>query len=192
MHKERASGLVVVLVLAAAIVWPASTAMAGAGCHGAGATQGEGDTVEMVKACFTPSVLQVEPGTEVTFLNSDPATHNISATGWGSDQDLEEGDSFTAIFDEEGTFPYACMYHFGMTGAIVVGDGTGPASGASVEVGSVRDLLPLSQERADTVTSEASETSDSSPIAGWTLAAGIGLLVGAGAMRFLRRGPRED
>lgn len=182
--RTRSRTLVVVLALAAAALWPAATAVAGGGCYG-GASQGEGDSVAMTKLCFTPSVLRVDPGTEVTFVNKDPATHNISATGWGTDQDMEQGDSFTATFAEEGTFPYACMYHYGMTGAIVVGDGTGPASGVPIEVGSVTDVLPVSQQ-ADSATSRPAE---SSRVLGWTVAAGIGLLVGA--VGFLRRGRRE-
>ena len=130
MPRGRTGVLVFVLALATAALWPASAAVAGGGCHRSEGTQGEGDTVEMAKMCFTPSVLSVDPGTEVTFVNRDPITHNVSATGWGSTRDLELGEGFTATFDEEGTYPYACMYHYGMTGAIVVGDGEGPASGS--------------------------------------------------------------
>jgi hypothetical protein len=130
----------------------------------------------MTKACFTPSVLRVDPGTEVRFVNKDPITHNVSASEWGSNGDLYEGDSFAVTFDREGTFPYACMYHYGMTGAVVVGDGTGPASGDPIEVGSVVDSTPLAQERAATVASPAPERSG----LGWALGGGIGLVLGAG------------
>jgi hypothetical protein len=40
-----------------------------------------------------------------------------------------EGDAFTVRFDETGIYPFACNYHPGMTGAIVVGDGKGVGSG---------------------------------------------------------------
>ncbi|MGH2691460.1 MAG: cupredoxin domain-containing protein [Actinomycetota bacterium] len=187
MRKGRAGGLAIVLTLVTAVLWPAGTAMAGGGCH-TGASQGEGDRVEMAKACFTPSVLRVDPGAEVTFINNDPVTHNVSATGWGTGEDLQEGDSFTATFAEEGTFPYACMYHYGMTGAIVVGDGTGPASGAPVEVGSVVDTTPISQQRADSVTAS---TRDDSRALGWAVAGGIGLLLGAVLSGMVLRRRRE-
>lgn len=182
-HAAKKERRVILLALGLAALWPAATASAGGGCH-TGASQGGGDTVEMVKACFTPSVLRVDPGTEVTFFSSDLVTHNISASGWGTDRDMLEGDAFKATFAEEGTYPYACMYHYGMTGAIVVGDGTGPASGVPVETTSVGDLLALGEDRANPAPAARSE---SSPVAGWTLAAGIGLLVGAGTVGLLRR-----
>lgn len=50
------------------------------------------------------------------------------------------------------------------------------------------DILPFSQERADSVTSQQDA---GSRVPGWTVAAGIGLLVGAGAVGILRRGRRE-
>lgn len=77
--------------------WPAS---AGGGCHRETPTQGAGDTVAMSKACFDPSVLRGDPGTEVTFVNQDPIAHNVSATGWGYFNDMNEGDAFRATFDE--------------------------------------------------------------------------------------------
>ncbi len=180
---KRARGLVAVVALTCGAMWPAAIATAGGGCH-SNATQGSGDTVEMSKLCFTPSVLRVDPGTEVTFVNNDPIAHNVSA-GWGTDQDLQDGDSFTATFPDEGTFPYACMYHYGMTGAVVVGDGDGPATGYSVESGSV-DTTPVSQERA------ASPQEDDSRVLGWTIAGAMGLLLGSGLTGALRGRRQED
>jgi hypothetical protein len=142
----------------------------------------------MAKLCFTPSVLRVDPGTEVTFVNKDPITHNVSASEWGSNGDMLEGDRFAVTCDREGTFPYACMYHFGMTGAVVVGDGTGPASGDPIEVGSVVDSTPLAQDGVSSVRSTSPERSG---LVGWTTAAGgIGLLLGAGLTGMLLRGRR--
>ena len=183
MPKRRA--FLFVLGLATASMWPTSAAVAGGGCHSL-PTQGSGDTVAMSKMCFRPSVLQVEPGTEVTFVNKDPIAHNVSAE-WGTGQELNLGDSFSATFPEEGTYPYACTYHWGMTGAIVVGDGEGPGSGAQVESGTVVAATPLSQ-RAESVTSASRE---SSRVLGWAVAGGIGLLLGAGLGGLVLRGRRE-
>jgi len=117
--------------LLALLVLPAVPAGAGGGCHG-GVTQGTGDTVELIDACFTPTTLRIEPGDSVTFVNEDSFVHNVTANLWGHFDDLEQGDSFTATFGEDGVYPYACTYHPGMTGAVVVGDGDGPGSGAAV------------------------------------------------------------
>jgi plastocyanin len=177
--------LIVVAAMTAAALWPSGPATAGGGCHGA-PTNGTGDVVTLVDLCFTPSVLHVDPGTEVTFLNKDPIAHNVTASLWASNGDLLQGDTFSATFDEEGTFPYACMYHYGMTGAIVVGDGSGPASGASVDTGSVVDSMPVSEERATSATTERSG------LLGWAVAGLIGLLVGAGLTAMLRRRRLKD
>ena len=55
---------------------PRDPAIAGGGCH-SGATQGEGDTVELLDACPTPTILTIDPGGTVTFVNKDPFTHNV-------------------------------------------------------------------------------------------------------------------
>lgn len=170
-----------------AVLWPSAPAFAGGGCH-TRASQGTGNTVAMAMACFTPSVLQVDPGTAVRFVNKDEMTHNVSAIGWGSDADMGEGDSFTATFDQEGTFPYACMYHYGMTGAIVVGDGTGPASGIPTQEGSIIDSTPL----AGQLGAQTDSTPEESQALGWAVAGIIGLLVGAGVMRLARRTRQES
>lgn len=114
-----------------AALW-ATPAAAGGGCH-SGPTEGRGNTVQMVNACFTPSILRTEAGTEVTFVNRDAVTHNISANGWGHFDDMGRGDAFTATFDQAGVYPFACMYHPGMTGAIVVGNGTGAGELVTVD-----------------------------------------------------------
>ncbi|MGH2709757.1 MAG: cupredoxin domain-containing protein [Actinomycetota bacterium] len=180
MTGRRTGRLLVVLGLASAAAWPAVSATGGGGCHGP-TTEGTGDTVAMVMACFGPSVLRVDPGAEVRFVNKDAMTHNVSAAGWGSEGDLGEGDGFTATFDEEGTFPYACMYHYGMTGAIVVGDGAGPASGKTIGVDTI-DQTPVAA--ADAI---ATEPSEKSRALGWAIAGGTGLLVGAGVTGLIRR-----
>jgi len=109
------------------MIGPVTIALGGGfedGCP-SGLTEGTGATVEMVGACFTPSILRVQPGAQVTFENLDLGTHNVSAKGWGHPTDLAPGERFSASFPEEGTYPFACSYHAGMTGAVVVGDGSG-------------------------------------------------------------------
>jgi plastocyanin len=184
------AGLVAGMVVAGLLAPGAGPAQAGGGCHRA-LTQGEGDTVAMVKACFTPSILRVDPGTEVTFVNKDPIVHNVSANGWGQYEDMFEGDVFTATFGEEGVYPFACNYHAGMTGAVVVGDGTGAGSGASV-------MGPSALTEAQTAALDGGETVARRESAGSTSAAGgwigggfAGLILGAGLALVWRRGRKE-
>lgn len=132
--------------VAAAAVAAASVAMvlaypaaAGGGCHRDardGQTEGRGTTVEMKDNCFGPTVLRVEPGTEVAFVNRDVSVHRVDGVGWGGSVALAEGAFVTQRFSSPGTYPFTCMLHPGMNGAIVVGDGHG--TGPVVEVAPVQ------------------------------------------------------
>jgi plastocyanin len=152
---------------------------AGGGCH-AGPSQGTGDAVQMVKACFTPSILHVGSGAEVTFTNRDPLVHNVSANGWGQYDDMAQGDAFTVRFEKPGIYPFACNYHPGMTGAIVVGGGIGPGSGEHVS--SSASEPPAGTQVQSRPTAEAEGT----PV-GWIAGGAIGLALGAGLSFLIRR-----
>ena len=111
-------------------------AAAGGGCH-ASLTEGTGGTVAMTKACFRPAILRIDPGTEVTVVNRDPITHNVSSNGWGRFEDMNEGDAFRATFSEPGIYPFACTIHPGMVGAVVVGEDGAAGSGKTVSISAV-------------------------------------------------------
>ncbi len=183
----RRIGTALAATFLVALFLPASAALAGGGCH-SGATQGEGDTVEFKDACFTPSILQVDPGDSVTFVNLDEITHNVGGNEWGNYEDMNLHDAFTATFDEAGVYPYACSYHQGMTGAIVVGSGQGAGNGEAVSVAAFQQpaaASPVVEVR--TVTEEAS----GAPIAiGWVVGGAIGLAIGIGIAALARRGGR--
>jgi plastocyanin len=129
--SSRSRVTVLAGMVLAGILIGGTPASAGGGCH-AGPTQGTGTAVDLKGACFTPSLLRVAPGSTVAFTNYDPMVHNISGGLWGHYDNLQPGESFSASFDQAGIYPYACMIHPGMTGVIVVGDGTGPGNGAVV------------------------------------------------------------
>ena len=119
---------VLVLGAAMAVFGMPGAAVAGGGCHSDvtenDATDDKVAAVRMVDACFTATVTTVDPGQPVTFANTElGVTHNVGGNQWGHFEDMAEGDAFTVTFDETGVYPFACNYHPGMTGAIVVGDG---------------------------------------------------------------------
>jgi plastocyanin len=179
----RRSGILAAAAFVAVLVLPAIPAGAGGGCH-SGVSQGTGDTVEIVDACFTPTTLSVQPGDSVTWVNTDSFVHNVGGNLWGHYDDLNGGQSFTATFDKPGIYPYACTYHPGMTGAIVVGDGVGVGNGQDVGVSSLEqpEASPVVEVR--TVTGPAS----SAPVAiGWVAGAAIGLGIGLGIATLVRR-----
>jgi plastocyanin len=179
----RRAGILAAAAFLAVLVVPALPAGAGGGCH-TGPTQGTGDTVELADMCFTPSALSIQPGDSVTFVNTDPMVHNVGGNLWGHYDDLRPGDTFTATFDQAGIYPYACNYHPGMTGAIIVGEGLGAGNGESVGASSLEqpEASPVVQVR--TVTEAASPA----PIAiGWVAGAAIGLGIGLGIAALVRR-----
>lgn len=113
------------------LVLAAAPSSAGGGCHG-NQTEGTGDTVEMKARCFTPTVLHVDPGTEVEFVNRDSMAHVVVGVGWGGWTELGTGDTTTHRFDEAGAFPYTCNLHSGMNGVVLVGDVGGPLETAPI------------------------------------------------------------
>jgi plastocyanin len=181
------AGLVAAAATAVLVGPWAGPAPAGGGCH-RGLTQGEGDTVEMSKMCFGPSILRADPGTEVTFVNLDPIVHNVNANGdWGQLDDMYEGDAFTATFREDGVYPFACSYHAGMTGAIVVGEGEGAGASASV-MGPSTISEAATADGGEVAAAPTSSDGRASPT-GWVAGGVLGLALGAGgALLWRRRG----
>lgn len=168
-----------------ALALPAAPAVAGGG-HGCDAdpTSGEGDVVEIANGCFNPTTLQVAPGDGVTFVNLDQFPHNVSAVGWGHLDGLAEGDSFEATFDRAGVYPFACQYHPGMTGAIVVGGGATLAGG--------KPIVSDTSNDADAAVAASTERQPNATT-GWIAGGGIGLAAGIaiGALARKRLATRE-
>lgn len=176
---------------------PGSGASAGGGgC--AEITSGEGTTVELLYTCITPSLIRVDPGQTVTFVNRDPFRHVITGAGvaWGSRGYMGEGETFTATFLRPGAYPFQCYLHPGMVGAVLVGDANGPGAAAD---GRVRVApVPPSPSPSPVVVTETLErrvfVTEPVDRASW-LALGAGLLLsvagGAALLGARRRAVRE-
>lgn len=178
-----------VMTLAGAVMLPALPASAGGGCHD-GVTTATGSTVTMAQACFTPTILKVDPGDTVTFVNKDAMAHNVTANRWGHFEDLNEAHRFEATFADPGVYPFACTYHPGMTGAIVVGDGTGAGNGEVISVPSLADPRAPTAEPVDTSPVSAAAATSRSSSVGWIVGGAIGLVIGAiSALVLSRRRP---
>jgi len=179
-------------LVTSAIAWlaiPAVPAAAGGGgCHAA-MTHGTGSAVVIKNGCFTPGIVQLKTGGRVSFSNEDPYVHNVSANGWGHLDDLDQGEGFTATFETAGVYPFACTYHPGMTGAVVVGDGTGAGNGELVTV----EPLVVGETPADPAAAVASqpETTSTGPALGWVGGGAIGLVAGLGVAVLARRRVRS-
>ena len=99
-------------------------------------TEGTSSTnplVHVAECVYTPTVLHVEEGTKVRWLNKDIFDHTVSGANgsWGDEAPIAQGESVAYRFDESGTYPYYCLFHPGMTGTVVVGDGQGTAASGS-------------------------------------------------------------
>ncbi len=89
------------------------------------ATTGTGTEVKLMPCAFEPTVTQVAVGAEVTFSNGPEFAHLITGANqeWGSpDVEVQPGKTMSYTFDDAGVYPYACVLHPGMSGAIIVGD----------------------------------------------------------------------
>jgi plastocyanin len=70
---------------------------------------------------FDPPVIEVAPGTAVTWENEDSFTHTIRFDDDPETAELEPGDSYTREFPEQGAFRYVCTLHpHDMEGEVLV------------------------------------------------------------------------
>ena len=102
---------------------------AGGGCHASSevnsARAGGDATIDIEKCGYSPDILYIEPGTEVSWVNRDPVPHTVTGIGLtlGGESELSKGEKTeTFRFKDAGVFPYYCIFHPGMAGALVVGD----------------------------------------------------------------------
>jgi plastocyanin len=73
---------------------------------------------------FSPTNLEVSPGTKVTWTNNDPTDHTVTSNDSSfSSETLAQGDTFSVRLREPGTYPYRCAVHPDMTARITVAEG---------------------------------------------------------------------
>jgi len=181
-----------------ALMLPSAASAGGGGC--AELTDGGGTTVEILYSCITPTLIRVDEGTTVTFVNRDSYRHDIAGAGysWSSEGFLGEGEAFTATFRRDGIYPFQCYLHPGMSGAVVVGTGTGlgPATSGSVLVEQISLEEPLPQivyltRPPEIRTVVARSSSAGAWTAGIAVGALLGLLTATVATFVLRRRERQ-
>lgn len=77
---------------------------------------------------FSFSAIEIRPGDEVVFSNSDSVPHTVTAgspgdpTGEFDSGLIGSGQTFALGFDEAGEYPFFCSLHPAMTGTVVVSD----------------------------------------------------------------------
>ena len=78
--------------------------------------------IDIANNSYEPSDPVVTSGASVTWTNHDDVPHTVTFRDdqvAGSGQ-LDRGESFTATFDEPGTYDYVCTVHPEMTATITV------------------------------------------------------------------------
>jgi len=190
-RNQRSMVVAGTLVFVLGLVPGIARASGGGGC-GAPVTDATGTSVEIDQFCFSPTILRTEPGTVVTFTNGDPVTHNVlGAQGaWGSWDGLNRGREISFRFSEPGVFPYACAYHPGMVGVVVVGDGIGGAIGTTTKEGPVTKVSAKAAAKLASVPAAATDAHDpaSSPASAIAV---VGVALIAGAVIAVRRRSRR-
>jgi plastocyanin len=195
MRRRRMPALVLLLAVLAATALTAVPASAGGGgCHSP-ATEGRGTTLALRDMCFSPTVLRVAEGSEVTIVNRDQLDHPLARPGrdWGWEGRI--GDRTTIRMDGAGTYPFFCYAHPGMVGVVVVGDGQGTGSSV-VEVADPGTGTPpggaAPAEAASAGTAAAAEPAATRFPTAWLVLVALCALVGAVAgTRLAARQPRN-
>ena len=82
---------------------------------------------EEADECYLPHTLEVGPGTTVMWDNIDTVAHTVTAgsptggiTGEFDSSILLAGNTFEHTFEDVGDYPYYCIVHPWMTGAVMV------------------------------------------------------------------------
>ena len=105
---------------------PSSVSESATGPSPAHAAAGEVATesvteVKIDNFAFTPGVVTVKAGTQLTWINHDDIPHTVDSTeGKFKSSALDTDDKFQFRFTEPGEYPYYCRMHPKMTGKIVV------------------------------------------------------------------------
>ncbi len=82
---------------------------------------------EEADRCYIPSVIAIDFGNQVTWINEDSAFHTVTSGFYGESSELFDSghldpyESFTFDFDEKGTYDYFCTLHPWMKGQVIVG-----------------------------------------------------------------------
>jgi plastocyanin len=196
IRTRAASGVAVAafVVVAAILLVPRPASASGGGGCGGPVSDEAGTEVDIVDYCFSPTILRVAPGEDVTFTNMDRAPHSVLGANatWGDYDDMKRRRGISYRFSEPGVYPYVCTYHVGMVGVVVVGDGGGGASGTTTADGPVT-RIPASELDLDNVaTTTRLDPAEPKGVAGPAIVAGVvGAVLIAGGAFVARRHRRR-
>ena len=76
--------------------------------------------------CYIPSLIIIDSGNQVTWVNEDSAFHSVTSGFYGAPTELFDSghldpfESYTLTFDEAGIIDYYCTLHPWMKGQVIV------------------------------------------------------------------------
>ena len=126
LAKKQKQGVVVVLLVAAVLAGLGYGLFHGSRPspmnHAANAVATNNVTIS--NYMFSPMSIRVRVGTTVTWKNTDPVNHTItadnSAASTPSSNDIAQGKSYSYTFTKAGTYTYHCFPHPYMHGTVEV------------------------------------------------------------------------
>jgi plastocyanin len=188
MRRRRLPALALLLAVLAATGLTAVPASAGGGgCHRP-ATDARGTTLALTELCFSPTVLRVDPGSEVRIVNKDAIAHPLSRPGGQWFWDGLAGDATAVRMNEAGTYPFFCYAHPGMVGVVVVGDGRDTGSRVVEAAATGTDGAAAEAVPAAATAAPDEAQAGQFPVA-WLVLVALAALVGAAAgTRLIRQG----
>jgi plastocyanin len=77
-------------------------------------------TVTLQQMTFGPTPAKLHVGDTVAWVNNDIFVHSATATDKSFDVELKPKAHMWTTFHKAGSYPFACRYHPGMTGTLVV------------------------------------------------------------------------
>jgi plastocyanin len=77
-------------------------------------------TVTLAAMKFGPTPAAIHVGDAVEWVNNDIFVHSATARDQSFDVELKPKAHLWTTFHRAGTYPFACRYHPGMTGTLVV------------------------------------------------------------------------
>jgi plastocyanin len=81
---------------------------------------------EETDRCYIPSLIVVEKGNQVTWVNEDSAFHSVTSGFYDTPTELFDSghldpfESYSITFDEVGVYDYFCTLHPWMKGQVIV------------------------------------------------------------------------
>ena len=115
------------------------------------AADGSKASVNIIDLDFDPREVTVAQGAEVTWTNIGQAPHTVTAkdSSWTSEL-MQNGDTFSKVFDTVGRYEYICNLHPNMVGTVIVTDAAGVAPAAEVPQPAAALVDPGRNGRGDT------------------------------------------